>query len=261
MPVKEVISPSATAPPINGAGGPLLGWGDIAPDISHIMTEDDTPVDNFASEKNQRLLVETIYNSNYYKDRPVVAAANVGIFVTIHGPTRVPDVFLSLDTAIAKDWWEKHNRAYFFWEFGKPPDLVIEIVSNKEGEELGEKFLAYRRMGVPYYVVFDPQKLLSQHTLLAFQLSVAVPRYEQISAAWLPGVGIGLTTWHGVFEQKEELYLRWCDQQGILLPNAEEIIIAERNRAEQEHNRAEQERNRAEKAEAELAALRLKLGL
>ncbi len=30
----------------------------VAPDISHIVTEDDTPVDNFQSAQQQRLLVD-----------------------------------------------------------------------------------------------------------------------------------------------------------------------------------------------------------
>ena len=32
-------------------------------DISHLVIEDDTPVDNLQSEKQQRLLVEPIYSS------------------------------------------------------------------------------------------------------------------------------------------------------------------------------------------------------
>jgi hypothetical protein len=32
-------------------------------DISHLVIEDDTPVDNFQSEVQQRLLVEPLYSS------------------------------------------------------------------------------------------------------------------------------------------------------------------------------------------------------
>jgi len=35
-----------------------------APDISHLVLEDDTPVDNFQSEQQQRLLVEPLYSSD-----------------------------------------------------------------------------------------------------------------------------------------------------------------------------------------------------
>jgi len=60
-----------------------------------------------------------------------VAAANVGIFSAIDQPPIVPDVFLTLDVQIADAWWEKKNRSYFIWEFGKPPEVAIEIVSNR----------------------------------------------------------------------------------------------------------------------------------
>lgn len=37
----------------------------ITPDISNILTEDDTPVDNLITEKEQRLLTTTLYS--YFK--------------------------------------------------------------------------------------------------------------------------------------------------------------------------------------------------
>jgi hypothetical protein len=46
-------------------------------DISHLIIEDDTPVDNFQSEVQQRLLVEPIYSSQALP-LPFLAAANVG---------------------------------------------------------------------------------------------------------------------------------------------------------------------------------------
>ena len=44
----------------------------VAPDISHIVTEDDMPVDNFQSEKQQRFLVEPLYSS-WSENLPFVA--------------------------------------------------------------------------------------------------------------------------------------------------------------------------------------------
>ena len=37
-------------------------------DISHLVIEDDTPVDNFQSEEQQRLLVEPVYSSKALPD-------------------------------------------------------------------------------------------------------------------------------------------------------------------------------------------------
>lgn len=79
---------------------------DIAPDISHIVTEDDEPVDNIASSKQQRFLVIPLYDTDVLK-RPFLADVNVGLFYSPSTPPLVPDMFLSLGVEPAKDWWEK----------------------------------------------------------------------------------------------------------------------------------------------------------
>ena len=87
------------------------------PDANLLITEDDTPVDNFASAK-QRLSVGSLYSS--LQNQTLLAAANVGIYHTDGEPPIVPDIFLSLDVQVPQNWWEKQNRCYMVWRFGKP---------------------------------------------------------------------------------------------------------------------------------------------
>lgn len=217
-----------------------------SPDISHIVTEDDTSVDNFASEKQQRLLTEPLYSSWFGSGSPrkFLVAANVGIFSAIGQPPIVPDVFLSLDVQVADNWWEKKNRSYFIWEFGKAPEVVIEIVSNREGNELGSKLKVYERMRVSYYAVFDPIQQLGA-VLQIYQLQGT--SYVAMTEVWLEQVGLGLTLWQGTFEGKEDVWLRWCDRSGNVIPTgAERAELAEsrlrdtESLLEHEHRRAEQ---------------------
>ncbi|MFN7945559.1 MAG: Uma2 family endonuclease [Blastocatellia bacterium] len=219
---------------------------DVAPDITHLMTEDDTPVDNLPSEKQQRLLTEPLYSSweGPGAGRPFLAAANVGVFYLARNPAIVPDMFLSLDVEVAPDWWEKKHRSYFLWEFGKPPDLAIEIVSNTVGEEDGEKKRRYARMRVSYYVIYDPQRQVMPDTLTVYRLNGF--EYDRQAEAQFPDLGLGLTLWEGVFEGKQDTWLRWTDARRQLVPTGRERAEQERQRAEQEHHRAEQERMRAE---------------
>src|SRR5262249_3478310 len=121
---------------------------DKRPRVDHLVTEDDTPVDNIASEMQQRLLTEPLYSSwrGPGPGRPFLAAANVGVFFSVRRRPLVPDVFLSLDVKVADDWWAKRHRSYFIWEFGKPPEAVIEVVSNTKGGEDLRKMLQYARM-------------------------------------------------------------------------------------------------------------------
>ena len=123
------------------------------PDANLLVTEDDTPVDNFASAKQQRLLIASLYSS--LENQIFLAEANVGIYHTFSEPPIVPDVFISFDVQIPENWWEKNNRSYLVWNFGKFPELVLEIVSNKDGNELTKKLQIYEQMRVLYYIVYE----------------------------------------------------------------------------------------------------------
>jgi Uma2 family endonuclease len=209
-------------------------------DISQIVTEDDEPVDNIASAKLQRFLVHTLYSSQW-TTRPFVADANVGIFSTPRQPPIVPDVFISFDVAIAEDWWAKAHRSYFIWEYGKPPDVALEIVSNTEGNEAGRKLHIYAQMGVRYYVIYDPQQLILDEVLQVYELDADDQEYFARLDYQLPAMGLGLTLWEGEFEGRYDQWLRWSDSAGNLLPTGAEY--------------AEQERARADRLAAQLRAL------
>ena len=231
-------------------------------DISHIVTEDDTPVDNFQSEKQQRLLVEPLYSS-WSLDMPFIAAANVGLFYALKQDPIVPDAMLSLGLEMPTDWSQKQNRSYFVWEFGKVPEVCIEIISNREGDELDlsqrsqrkgksiSKKDLYARIGVSYYAIFDPleqlQKADEMNEALLRVWALTTGRYHELQAPfWLETVGLGLTVWEGTFEGAAGKWLRWCDQSGQVIPTGAEGRDLERHRAEIERQQAEAERQRAD---------------
>ena len=174
------------------------------PDISHIITEDDEPVDNIFSAKQQRLLVEPLYSS-WRPEISFVADANVGVFSAIHRPPIVPDMFLSLDVALADDLYAKENRTYFIWEFGKPPDVAIEIVSNRKGGEADRKFAEYARIRVTYYVIYDPLRQIQSAPLQVYELNSG--QYILRPDNWLPQVDLGLMLWEGAFEGEQAQWL------------------------------------------------------
>lgn len=114
-------------------------------DWEAIVTEDDTPVDNFTTEKHGGLLTDTLYDSFVHPvhGKRFIVAAGVGIFYAPHEPPIIPDIFLSLGLNKPQDRKLKRNRSYFVWEVGKVPEVVIKIVSNQEGEEEGAKKQKY----------------------------------------------------------------------------------------------------------------------
>ena len=211
--------------------------------IEQLITEDDTPVDNIYSEKHQRLMAETLYSS---KDEllfkwPFMVAANVGIFEP-NEPNIVPDVFISLGVQVTPEWQNKKNRSYLISEFGKAPEIAVEIISNKKGNENSNKMARYARMGVLYYVMFDPLYQLSDEILRMYQLDPRSGMYQALNRAWFPKLGLGLTLWEGEFEGTYAMWLRWCDRQGELIPTGAERAEQEQRDKEIAQRQAEQER-------------------
>lgn len=231
---------------------------ELAPTVEHLVTEDDTPVDNIFSEKQQRLLTEPLYSS--WNRSPFVAMANVGLFYSVHRPRYVPDVLLSLDVSAPADPFPKKNRSYFVWEYGKPPEVVIEIVSNRIGGEDTEKLQGYARIGIPYYAIFDPDCELSHEVLRVYRSN---GRYVPMPAPiWFAAVELGLQLWRGTFEGVDAEWLRWVDREGQPLMTGFERAELERRRANEEcqradaaHQRANEERQRTERLAEQLREL------
>lgn len=227
------------------------------PDVSHLITEDDEPVDNPFSEKQQRLLVESLQHSwseGMRQGRPFVAFANVGLFFVPKNPAIVPDVQVSLDCELPDDLWAKKNRSYMTWVYGKPPEVVIEIVSNRRGGETDRKFKTYADQGVAYYVIYDPQRVYGTRQLRAYELH-GRQYIQMMDPVWLSGALLGLKLWEGVYEDYEAIWIRWCDEQGELLRSGVEAVANAREDAEEakvEAQRAKEDAKRA-KEDAEQA--------
>ncbi len=229
----------------------------VAPNIDHLVLEDDTPVDNLQSAQQQRLLVEPLYSAKALPT-PFFADANVGLFYKLKGDPVVPDVMLSLGVQRPDDFSQKQNRSYLTWEIGKLPEVCLEIVSNQEGDELtvsrksqqkgraiAKKDL-YAQIHIPYYVVFDPlQQIQGQHEMDGARLRVwgfSAEGYTELTppegicavgqSIWLKAVGLGLTLWEGQFEDDvTRLWLRWCDESGQVIPTGAERANTAEQRA------------------------------
>lgn len=196
---------------------------DLEPDLSHLVTEDETPVDNRFSERQQRLLPHILFSS-WDEGKPFEALSDVGLFYALDEPAVAPDFMLSLGVTPRPVSSDKKDRSYLIWVHGKPPELVIEVVSNLKGEEMGRKMELYKQIRIAYYVVYDPFCLLSDRKLRAYQLSGT--HYTEILVTdpfYLEEIGLGLTLWDGVLEDVKDCWLRFVDRQGRLLPTGQEM--------------------------------------
>ena len=210
----------------------------LAPDLSHLITEDDTPVDNRYSERQMTLLSLPLFDS-WEQGKPFEALTDVGLFSKPDNESVVvPDFLLSLGVEPREVTGEAENRSYFVWLYGKAPNLVVEIVSNKVGGELDRKMETYQRIGVAYYAVYDPFRRLGKRELRLFQLSGG--RYIEMADPLIPmkEIGLGFTFWEGRFLDVEARWLRFVDETGELILTGQE---------------------KAERAEAEIAELKARL--
>jgi Uma2 family endonuclease len=221
---------------------------ELHPNIDHIVTEDGAPVDNLYSEKQQRFLADSLYNS-WKPGEPFVAMSNVGLFYAIKKPPFVPDLLVSLGVEPPKDLFPKENRSYFIWEYGKAPEAVIEVVSNKQGGEDSIKLKGYAQIGIQNYVILDPDRNLDSRVLRVYRLKGRAYELQSDGATFLESLGLGVTLWTGSYEGVEETWLRWRDASGELLRTGAENTELATERAEFAEQRAETAAQRAETAE------------
>ena len=215
------------------------------PNIDHIVTEDGAPMDNQFSEKQLRLLAEVLYCS-WQPGEPFVAMSNVGLFFAIRTPPFVPDVVVSLGVASPADPFPKKSRSYFIWEYGKAPDLVVEVVSNGEGGEDTTKLKGYCKLGITYYIIYDPEEHLSTKTLRVYQLLRGRYELDTSESPVFGSLGLGVRIWPGKYEDMSQSWLRWTTADGQLLPTGKERASSEEQRADEEKQKAIAEQQRAD---------------
>ncbi|HEY3997504.1 MAG TPA: Uma2 family endonuclease [Candidatus Xenobia bacterium] len=241
---------------------PDLGLGpwpeELWPDLTHVVTEDDTPVESWYQERQMSLLGATL-NISWQgpgDGRPFLAGTDIGVFGPDLKPI-VPDLVLGLDVQapqLTASHKKKGDRSWFTFRYG-PPLLGAEIVSTaQEGTKLSE----YAALGVRYVVIWDPLQYLSRRRLRIYRLEGQT--YRLLKSRFIPEMRLGLKMWRGTYMGIQELWLRWCDENGNLLASPEEAaqdVRSERALAEAERARADTERARAERLAERLRALGL----
>ncbi len=244
-------------PPVVASG--LDAEPEVEPSYDNLLTEDHKPVERILIEKLYRLLTHTLYASwpGPSPGRPFLALANVGWFYREKTPAVAPDFLLSLGVTCPEDLHVKQGRSYYQWQMGKPPDVIIEVVSDKLGGEDSFKRDLYARQGVAYYAIYDPEHHLSEEPLRTLELSGGT--YQSTSRGPWPTIGLGLRLWQGAFEGHQDTWLRWCDAGGEIIPTAEERAarLTERAaRAEEAEARAARAEEQVRRLEEELRRLR-----
>lgn len=219
----------------------------------------DIPVDNELQDLVPHLLLDVL-TKHWSTRADWFFGVDMGIYHTTGRNLRVPlipDAFLSL--GVARRPYQHGRPSYILWEENYiVPKLALECVSHTYGQEYDDKMKKYARLGVLYYVVYNPTYSdRDQHAPLeVYRFDGHKYRRRIREPVWMPEIGLGIGRDFGTYQGWQREWLYWYDRQGIRLLTSDERTHQALQlqwlaglRAEQEHHRAEQERHRAEQAE------------
>ena len=155
----------------------------------------------------------------------------------------------------------RQRRSWIVWqEGGRYPDVIIELLSpTTADEDLGPKKDLYEQVFKTFeYFCVNPDG----HTLQGWRL--VETRYVPLQPnehgwLWSESLQLWLGFQLGSFQGTVDIWVRFFEPSGRLVPVSGEVAGVERERAEAERMRAEAERERAEAAEAENARMRAEL--
>jgi Uma2 family endonuclease len=209
-------------------------------DLKHLPTSDelpdsdDIPVDNEDQNFVPNLLLfllEYIWKSRddwYF-------GVDMGIYHTTGASPRVPvipDGFLSLGVERRKNGGSRSS--YVMWEEDyTAPILALEVVSQTYGDEYEKKLEIYRKLGIKYYVIYNP-KFWRRDGHLPFEVYKLVDRDYQLQIGeplWMPEIGLGIGRAVLPSDRFRREILSWFDQGGQRYLTTDEQADIERQRA------------------------------
>ena len=241
------------------------------PGSLELPDSDDTPVDNEGQNdipNGLRFSLAQIWEER----QDWFFGVDMGIYdrqgqkegkATMLAPSTVPNGFLSVGVVRRKDTWGR--RSYVLAEEGQViPVLALEYLSKTYGGEYDGKLDVYAQLGVPYYVVYNPEGRRKHQPLEMYHLEQGKYRLQPIvEPYWIPEIKLGIGRVQGQMSGIQIEWLSWFDRLGKPYPLPEEIIktlqarerryqvneIKLKRLVQQKQLEAEQERSRAERAE------------
>ncbi len=232
------------------------------PTSDELPDSDDIPVDNEDQNFVPNLLLfllEYIWKSrdDWYFGADMGIYHNTGVSPRV--PV-VPDGFLSLGVERRKRG--KSRKSYVMWEENfTAPILTLEMVSHSYNDEYEEKLEIYRKLGVKYYVIYNPE-FWRRDGHLPFEVYKLVDGAYQLQIGeplWMPEIGLGIGRCVLPTDPLRREVLSWFDERGDRYLSLEEQTEIERQMASIERRRADAESQRADESQKQVELLLAKL--
>ncbi len=228
------------------------------PSTDELPCSDDTPVDN----EDQNFLPNVLLfllNSIWANRTDWYFGVDMAVYHTTGVSPKVPvvpDAFLSV--GVERKKCGKSRRSYAVWEENwVVPILILEMVSHTPGGEYDEKMDIYTKLGVLYYVIYNPEfwRRDRQQPFEVYKLVDGEYKLQIGEPYWMSEIGLGIGRYQGIVAGIPQELLSWYNEMGDRYLTGEEQAQQERLRAEQERQRAQQERLRAEQLAQYLRSL------
>jgi Uma2 family endonuclease len=228
------------------------------PSTEELPCSDDTPVDN----EDQNFLPNVLLfllKSIWEKRTDWFFGVDMAVYHTTGTDPNipvVPDGFLSLGVQRKKDG--KSRRSYATWEENNVvPIFALEMVSHKPGGEYDKKLDIYAKLGVLYYLIYNPE-YWKRDKHQPFEVYKLVNNSYQLQSGepyWMPEVELGIGRHQIIVNGVSEEFLFWYDEQGTRYLTGDEIAVIERQRADREQQRADELQRRVEQLAQHLRSL------
>ncbi|HLP92186.1 MAG TPA: Uma2 family endonuclease [Nostocaceae cyanobacterium] len=212
---------------------------ELPPTQAELPCDDGIPMETQRHKYQMDLLIETLQPwLNQRSDGYV--GGNMFVYYSLaqvkNKDFKGPDVFVVVDVP------KKERLCWVVWEEGKPPDVVIELMSESTSKyDKNEKKQIYQnKMRVSEYFWFDPFK---PDDFAGFYLKSGAyepiqPNNQNLIVSDV--LGLGLVRWEGQYRDVNTTWLRWATLEGELLPTEREITEQEKQRAEQAESKLKQ---------------------
>ncbi|MHC5859986.1 Uma2 family endonuclease [Nostoc sp.] len=232
------------------------------PSSEELPDSDDTPVDNELQDLIPGLL-KAILAMAWPERMDWYFGVDMGIYYDPDLPAIVPDGFLSL--GVERFYDENLRPSYVLWEERRVPVLALEVVSQKYRGEYSTKKAEYAKLGILYYVVYNPNRRRKSR-LEIYKLVNNAYELHDGNPVWLPEIGLGIGIERGTYLGIPREWMYWYNQQGqrFLTPEEKEKVAEQKaqqaeRKAQQAEQKAQQAEQKAQQAEQKAQLLRERL--
>ncbi|MEH1960282.1 MAG: Uma2 family endonuclease [Nostoc sp.] len=198
------------------------------PSSEELPDSDDTPVDNELQDLIPGLL-KAILAMAWADRMDWFFGVDMGIYYHPDLPAIVPDGFLSL--GVERFYDENLRPSYVLWEERRVPILALEVVSQKYRGEYSTKKQEYAKLGILYYVVYNPTRRRKAR-LEVYKLVNNLYQLQDGNPLWLPEISLGIGMERGTYLGIPREWLYWYNQQGERLLTPEEQVKQAQQRAQ-----------------------------